>query len=90
MLFLIDKKSNGTLCSVSKTSTVFVAMSIPPSLHLFFQPSDPANLLRIFEGMAIEIKSFNSEDADSNVMFKKRHVVRKGNKRKVTSDDDSS
>ena len=40
--------------------------------------------------MADERKTPESENADLTVMFKKRHVVRKGNKRKVKSDDDSS
>ena len=40
--------------------------------------------------MADERKTPESENTDLTVMFKKRHIVRKGNKRKVKSDDDSS
>ncbi|KAL8964801.1 MAG: hypothetical protein Q9197_006795 [Variospora fuerteventurae] len=40
--------------------------------------------------MADEKKPPEPDNADLTVMFKKRHVVRKGNKRIIKSDDDSS
>ena len=40
--------------------------------------------------MSVETKNPGSENAHLNVMFEKRQVVRKGNTKRVRSDDDSS
>ena len=87
MTFRKERAASFTLVG---TLSIFAATSIPPVsfcfINLLIQPIFCAFLLH----MADERKTPEPENADLTVMFKKRHVVRKGNKRKMKSDDDSS